>query len=76
MRSALQARQNLGYDQIEIIRAEIAGALNVGEVMLTSANLESRDLQDQFRRYQEMGKKGTGTDGAYANLGIVEVIVF
>ena len=41
-----------------------------------SANLESRDLEDQFRRYQEMGKKGTGTHGAYANLGIVEVIVF
>jgi len=61
---------------LELIRSEIVGALNVGEVTLTSANLESRDLQDQFRRYQEMGKKGTGTDGAYANLGIVEVIVF
>ena len=63
---------------LELIRAKIAGALNVGEVTLTSANQESRDLEDQFRRYQEMGKgkKGTGTNGAYANLGIVEVIVF
>jgi hypothetical protein len=61
---------------LELVRTEIAGALNVGEVMLTSANLESRDLEDQFHRYQEMGEKGTAIDGAYANLGIVEVIVF
>ena len=61
---------------LELIRTEIAGALNVGEVTLTSANLESHDVEEKFRRYQEMGKKGTGIDGAYANLGIVEVIVF
>ena len=39
---------------------------------LTSENLESRDLEDEFRRYQEMGEKGTATGGAYANLGLVE----
>ena len=61
---------------LELIRTEIAGALNVGEVTLTSANLESHDVEEKFRRYQEMEKKGTGVDGAYANLGIVEVIVF
>jgi hypothetical protein len=61
---------------LELIRTEVAGALNVGEVTLTSANLESRDLEDQFRRYQEMGRKGTAIDGAYSNLGIVEVVVF
>ena len=43
---------------------------------VTSANPENRDLEEKFRRYQEMGKKGTGTDGAYANLGVAEVIVF
>jgi hypothetical protein len=43
---------------------------------LTSENLESCDLEDEFRRYQEMGEKGTATGGAYANLGVVEFIVF
>jgi hypothetical protein len=61
---------------LDPIRTKIAGALNVGEVTLTSANLENGDLEDKFRRYQESGKKGTGMNGAYANLGIVEVIVF
>jgi hypothetical protein len=61
---------------LELVRSEIAGALNVGEVTLTSENLESRDLEDEFRRYQEMGEKGTATGGAYANLGVVEFIVF
>jgi hypothetical protein len=61
---------------LELIQTKIAGALNVGEVTLTSENLENRDLEEKFRRYQETGKKGTGTDGAYANLGIVGVIVF
>lgn len=61
---------------LELIRTEIAGALNAGEVTLTSANLESHDVEEKFRRYQEMGKKGIGIDGAYANLGIVEVVVF
>ena len=61
---------------LELIRAEIAGALNVGEVTLTSANLESRDLEDQFRRYRETGEKETAAGGVYANLGTVEVITF
>jgi hypothetical protein len=61
---------------LELIRSQIAGALNVGEVILTSANLENGDLEDEFRRYQEMGEKGTATGGAYANLGVVEFIVF
>jgi hypothetical protein len=61
---------------LDLIRMKIAGALNVGEVTLTSANLENGDLEDKFRRYQELGKKGTAINGAYANLGIVEVIVF
>jgi hypothetical protein len=61
---------------LELIRTEIAGALSVGEVTLTSANLENGDLEEKFRRYQEIEKKGTGIKGAYANLGIVEVIVF
>ena len=61
---------------VELIRSAIAGALNVGEVTLTSASPENRDLEDEFRRFQEMGEKGTATDGAYANLGVVEFIVF
>ena len=61
---------------LELIRSAIAGALNVGEVTLTSANPENRDLEDEFRRFQEMGEKGTATGGAYANLGVVEFIVF
>ncbi|MBV9877744.1 MAG: hypothetical protein JO025_23660 [Verrucomicrobia bacterium] len=61
---------------LDPIRTKIAGALNVGEVTLTSANLENGDLEDKFRRYQESGKKAGGINGAYANLGIVEVIVF
>ena len=61
---------------LELIRSEIAGGLNVGEVTLTSANLDNRDLENQFRRYQETGQKRTEAGGVYANLGVVEVIVF
>jgi hypothetical protein len=61
---------------LDLIRTEIAGALNAGEVTLTSANLENSNLEGQFRRYRETGEKETGAGGVYANLGIVEVIAF
>ena len=61
---------------LELIRSEIAGGLNVGEVTLTSADLEDSGLENEFRRHRETGKQETKTSGVYANLGVVEVILF
>jgi hypothetical protein len=61
---------------LELIRSEIAGGLNVGEVTLTSAGLENRDLENEFRQHRETGQQKTETGGVYANLGVVEVILF
>jgi len=58
---------------LELIESEIAGALKVTEVTLTSANL---DLEDKFRGRREAKEQGTETQGVYANLGKIEVIVF
>ena len=58
---------------LELIDSEIAGALKVTEVTLTSANL---DLENEFRRRRETKEKRTETSGVYANLGKLEVIVF
>ena len=57
----------------ELIESEIAGALNVPEVTLTSTDL---DLEDKFRQYRDRSEQGVETDGVYANLGTIEVIVF
>ena len=61
---------------LELIRTEIAGGLNVGEVTLTSANLDDHGLENEFRQHRETGKQETKTGGVYANLGAVEVILF
>jgi hypothetical protein len=58
---------------LELIESEIAGALKVTEVTLTSPNL---DLEDEFRRHRETKERGTETSGVYADLGTIEVIVF
>jgi hypothetical protein len=57
---------------LDLIESEIAGALKMSEVTLTSADL---DLENEFRRRREP-KGQTDTDGLYANLGTIEVIVF
>jgi|GEM_PF-3708898 hypothetical protein len=60
---------------LDLVEAEIAGALKMSEVTLTSADL---DLENEFRRRREPKEewKGTKTNGLYANLGAVEIIVF
>ena len=57
----------------ELVESEIAGALNSSEVTLNSAKV---DLENEFRRRRERTDPGTETSGQYANLGIVEVIIF
>ena len=61
---------------MELIRSEIAGGLNVGEVTLTSADLQDHGLEDEFRQHRETGEQETKAGGVYANLGVVEVILF
>jgi hypothetical protein len=58
---------------LELIESEIAGGLKVKEVTLTSPDL---DLENEFRRHRENKGKSTETNGVYANLGKIEVIVF
>jgi hypothetical protein len=58
---------------LELIESEIAGALNSSGVTLKSSNL---DLENEFRRRRELTENTSGTRGLYANLGIVEVIMF
>jgi hypothetical protein len=58
---------------LELIESEIAGALNSSEVTLESSHL---DLENEFRRRQELAETTSGAPGQYANLGIVEVIIF
>jgi hypothetical protein len=58
---------------LELIESEIAGALNSSGVTLHSSNL---DLENEFRRRRELTESASGTRGLYANLGIVEVILF
>jgi hypothetical protein len=58
---------------LELVQSEIAGALNSSDVALNSAKV---DLENEFRRRRERTERGTETSGQYANLGIVEVIIF
>jgi hypothetical protein len=61
---------------LELIRSEIAGGLKVGEVTLTSADVDNRGLETKFHQHRETAKQETETGGVYANLGVVEVILF
>ena len=58
---------------LKLIESEIAGALNSSGVTLRSSNL---DLENEFRRRRELTWNTSGARGLYANLGIVEVIIF
>ena len=58
---------------LELVQSEIAGALNSSEVTLNSAKI---DLESEFRRHREHAGREKEPSGQYANLGIVEVIVF
>ncbi|MBV8101929.1 MAG: hypothetical protein JOZ31_22515 [Verrucomicrobia bacterium] len=58
---------------LDLIESEIAGTLNSSGVTLRSSNL---DLENEFRRRRELTENASGARGLYANLGIVEVIIF